>query len=365
MKAMVVRELGAGWVEEDIQIADPIDQEVRIEVKASGLCGSDHMEMSLAVNYPPPAVLGHEVAGVVTSIGPNVTEFAVGDHVAACLVQFCGKCEQCLDGEPGLCRSPELTVRGADDAPRLTDAEGQPLTQGMALGGFAQEALIHENMLVKLPDDMPFAQAAVLGCGVITGTGAVLNAAKVRPGEDVVIIGAGGVGLNVVSGAKLASAGKIISIDVNQESLDAAQAFGATHTINSAETDPVAAVQELTGGYGVRTVFDVVGIGATAQQGYDMLDRGGTLYQIGMGSPTDTLDTVPMHNAFGRKAVQGVFMGSGVPKRDMAMLVEQYQAGRLNLDDLVSAEIKLSEVNQGYEMIRDPKVNRVVITDFS
>lgn len=365
MKAMVVRELGGGWVEEDIQISEPIGQEVLIELKASGLCGSDHMEMSNEVQYPPPAVLGHEIAGVVTGIGPNVTEFQVGDHVAACLVQFCSKCDRCLSGEPGLCRSPELTLRAEDEEPRLKDVNGEPLTQGMALGGFAQQALVHENMLVNLPKDMPFAQAAVLGCGVITGTGAVLNAAKVTPGEDLVIIGAGGVGLNVVSGAILAGAGKIISVDVNQESLDAAKAFGATHTINSAETDPVAAVKELTGGYGVRTVFDVVGIGPTARQGYDMLDNGGTLYQIGMGSPTDTLDTVPLQNAFGRKAIQGVFLGSGVPKRDMAMLVDQYRAGRLNLDDLVSAEIKLSDVNKGYEMIREPKVNRVVITDFS
>src|SRR5690625_2428147 len=362
---MVVRELGGGWVEENIQIADPIGQEVLIDLKASGLCGSDHMEMSREVQYPPPAVLGHEIAGVVAQVGPNVTEFAVGDHVAACLVQFCGKCERCLAGEPGLCRSPELTVRGPDDKPRLTGADGKPLTQGMALGGFAQQALVHENMLVKLPKDMPFAQAAVLGCGVITGTGAVLNAAKVKPGEDVVIIGAGGVGLNVVSGAILAGAGKIISIDLNQESLDAAKAFGATHTINSSNEDPVAVVKELTDGYGVTSVFDVVGIGATARQGYDMLDNGGTLYQIGMGSPTDTLNTVPMQNAFNRRGIQGVFMGSGVPKRDLAMLVKQYQAGRLNLDDLVSAEITLTDVNKGYEMIRDPKVNRVVITDFS
>lgn len=365
MKAMVVRELGGGWVEEDIQIADPIDQEVLVELKASGLCGSDHMEMSSEVQYPPPAVLGHEIAGVVTAIGPQVTQFEVGDHVAGCLVQFCGKCELCLSGEPGLCRSPELTLRAEGEAPRLTDADGKALTQGMALGGFAQQSLVHENMLVKLPKDMPFAQAAVIGCGVITGTGAVLNAAKVQAGEEVVIIGAGGVGLNAVSGAVLASAGKIISVDLNSESLEAAKSFGATHTINSSEVDPVEAVKELTGGRGVRSVFDVVGIGVTAQQGYDMLDNGGTLYQIGMGSGTDTLNTVPMQNAFNRKAVQGVFMGSGVPKRDMAMLVKQYQAGRLNLDDIVSGEIKLNEVNKGYEMIRDPKVNRVVITDFS
>lgn len=365
MKAMVVRELGGGWVEEDISIAGPIGQEVLVELKASGLCGSDHMEMSQEVQYPPPAVLGHEISGVVVAIGSEVTQFEIGDHVAACLVQFCGKCDRCLSGEPGLCRSPELTVRADHEEPRLKDAAGKPLTQGMALGGFAQRALVHENMLVKLPDDMPFAQAAVLGCGVITGTGAVLNAAKIQPGQDVVIIGAGGVGLNVVSGAILASAGKIISVDLNQESLDAAKAFGATHTVNSSHEDPVTVVKNLTDNYGVSAVFDVVGIGATARQGYDMLDNGGILYQIGMGSPTDTLDTVPMQNAFNRRGIQGVFLGSGVPKRDMAMLVKQYQAGRLNLDDLVSAEIKLSDVNEGYELLRDPKVNRVVITDFS
>src|SRR5699024_9457708 len=160
-----------------------------------------------------------------------------------------------------LCRSPELTLRGDDEEPRLKDADGKAVTQGMALGGFAQQSKVHENMMVKLPEDMPFAQAAVMGCGVITGIGAVLNSAKVRPGEDVVIIGAGGVGLNVVSGAVLASAGKIISVDLNSESLEAAKKFGATHTVNSSEIDPVAAVKELTGGYGVRTVFDVVGIG--------------------------------------------------------------------------------------------------------
>src|SRR5699024_11014139 len=142
MKAMVVRELGGGWVEEDIHIADPIGQEVLVELKASGLCGSDQMEMSQEVQYPPPAVLGHEIAGVVTAVGPNVTEFAVGDHVAACLVQFCGKCERGLGGEPGLCPSPVPTVRGEDEEPRLKDADGNPLTQGRPPGGLAQPSRV-------------------------------------------------------------------------------------------------------------------------------------------------------------------------------------------------------------------------------
>lgn len=363
MRAMVVRELGGGWVEENIEIAEPVGNEVLVELRASGLCGSDHMEMSTVVNYPPPAVLGHEIAGVVTQVGPNVTTFAVGDHVAGCLVQFCGKCEQCLSGEVGLCRNPEDTVRAESEEPRLKDAAGKPLTQGMALGGFAQQALVHENMLVKIPDEMPFPQAAVLGCGVVTGTGAVLNAAKVQRGEAVAIIGAGGVGLNAISGAVLAGATQIIVIDLNDETLETAKKFGATHVINSSKTDPVAEVKSLTGGYGVKYAFDIVGVGATARQGYDMLDRGGTLYQIGMSGNTFELASLP--NIFDRKAIQGVFMGSGVPKRDIAALSNLYLNGRLNLDDLVSAEIALSEINEGYARLKDPKVNRVVITDFA
>lgn len=364
MKAMVVRELGGGWVPEDIEIADPVGNEVRVELKASGLCGSDLMEMRSEVQYPPPAVLGHEIAGVVTAIGPNVTQFAVGDHVAGCLVQFCGKCERCLSGDVGLCRHPEDTLRGEGEAPRLKDSEGKALTQGMALGGFAQESLVHENMLVKLPDEMPFAQASILGCGVVTGTGAVLNAAKVKRGDSIVIIGAGGVGLNAISGAVIAGASKIIVSDLNEPTLETAKKFGATHTINSSEQDPVAAVKELTGGYGVSAVFDFVGATPTARQGYDMLDRGGVLYQIGMAGPDAVIETHNLANTFDRKGVQGVFMGSGVPKRDIRILSDLYLNGRLNLDDLVSAEISLSEINEGYEKLKDPNTNRVVITKF-
>lgn len=363
MKAMVARALDAGWVEEDIRIADPLDNEVLVDVKASGLCGSDFMEMRHGVMHQPPVVLGHEIAGVVARVGSSVTTLKVGDHVAACLVQFCGKCARCLSGEVGLCRNPEEAVRAAGESPRLSDANGEPLDQGMALGGFAQQVLAHENMLVKIPNEMPFPQAAVLGCSVITGTGAVLNAAKVERGEIVAIIGAGGVGLNVISGALLAGASKIIAIDLNDATLATAKKFGATHVVNSGTTDPVAAVKELSGGFGVRYAFDVVGIPATVRQGYDMLDRGGTLYQIGMGGNSFELES--MSNIFSRKAIQGVFMGSGVPKRDIAALVELYIDGRLNLDDLISEEITLSDINVGYTRLKDPQVNRVVITDFS
>lgn len=363
MKAMVVRELGGGWVPEEITISAPQGNEVLVELKASGLCGSDRMEMSAEVRYPPPSVLGHEIAGVVAAIGPGVTTVSVGDHVAGCLVQFCGKCERCLSGDVGLCRNPAATDRPAGAEPRLIDASGQPLNQGMGLGGFAQQALVHENMLVTLPEDMPFPQAAILGCGVVTGTGAIFNAAQVEQGATVVVIGAGGVGLNAISGAVIAGASRIIAVDLDDRTLETAKRFGATHVVNSGTQDPVEAVKALTGGHGAPYVFDIVGVSATARQGYDMLDQGGTLYQIGMGGGEITL--VNLGNIFDRKAVQGVFMGSGVPKRDIPVLADLYLQGKLNLDDLVSAEIALSEVNEGYEKLKDPEVNRVVITDFT
>ncbi|MDN5732300.1 MAG: Zn-dependent alcohol dehydrogenase [Yaniella sp.] len=362
MKAMVVRELGGGWVPEEITIAKPQGNEVLVDIKASGLCGSDQMEMSTEVQFPPPSVLGHEIAGIVTEIGPNVTNIAVGDHVAACLVQFCGKCEECLSDDVGLCLNPSATERAEGEAPRLTDSDGKALNQGMGLGGFAQQALVHENMLVTIPKEMPFPQAAVLGCGVVTGTGAIFNAAQVEQGATVAIIGAGGVGLNAISGAVVAGAAKIIVIDLNNETLETAKKFGATHIINSGEQDPVAAVKDLTGGRGVPYAFDIVGITPTARQGYDMLAKGGTLYQIGMGG--GNLELANLGNIFDRKAIQGVFMGSGVPKRDIPVLADLYLQGKLNLDDLVSAEISLSEVNEGYEKLKDPQVNRVVITSF-
>jgi S-(hydroxymethyl)glutathione dehydrogenase/alcohol dehydrogenase len=365
MKAMVTRELGKGWVQEDVTLDEPRGNEVLVDLKASGLCGSDFMEMTSEVKYPPPAVLGHEIAGVVAQVGPNVTSLKVGDHVAGCLIQFCGKCKKCLSGDVGLCEDPDSVLRGSGEEPRIKDADGHALTQGMALGGFAQQSLVHENMLVRIPDEMPFPQAAILGCGVVTGTGAVLNAAKVRPGETLAIIGAGGVGLNAISGAVIAGAAKIIVIDLNDETLATAKSFGATHVINSGSTDVVAAVKELTDGRGVDHVFDIVGLSVTAKQGYEMLDRGGVLYQIGMGGPDQSITVPSLANTFDRKGVQGVFIGSGVPKRDIPMLAQLYLNGRLNLDDLVSETIALGEINEAYDRLRQPGVNRIVITDFA
>ena len=360
MKATIVREIGAGFVTEDVSIADPIGREVLIDVKASGLCHTDLTYSSNDFGSPLPMVLGHEVAGIVTAVGSGVTELAVGDHVVGCLVQSCGKCEACLTGRTFQCEHPEETLRREGDAPRLT-VDGAKLEQVFGLGGFAQQALIHENQLVKVSNDIPFPQAALLGCGVVTGAGAVINTSNTQAGDSVVIIGAGGVGLNAINGAVIAGATKIIAVDVADDKLEKARRFGATHTINSTKVDAVAEVIAITG-RGADAAFDFVGIPAVTQSGLEMIRPGGGLYLIGIIDPTAVIPLSTLGLIATQKRIQGVYMGSSTPKHDIPLYADLYLQGRFNLDDLMSREIALDGVNEGYGLLKDPDVTRVVIT---
>src|SRR5580698_6590026 len=241
MKALVLNAIGRGFDFEDVDIATPIGHEVLVEVQASGLC---HTDLLFATHdfVPLPAVLGHEVAGIVAAVGPNVWQFRVGDHVVGSLSQACGACARCLSGRPFQCMHPELTLRRPTDAPRLS-RNGVALFQGFGLGGFAERALIHENQLAVVPKELPFPQAALIGCGVVTGAGSVLNTANVSAGDTVVIFGAGGVGLNAVSGARIAGASRIVVIDIQPKRLDAAKRFGATDLVDSTKANPREAVR--------------------------------------------------------------------------------------------------------------------------
>ncbi|MCU1614664.1 MAG: putative zinc-containing alcohol dehydrogenase [Frankiales bacterium] len=361
MKAVVVDTFGGGFHTEEITIDDPIGLEVLVEVKASGLCHSDMSVANYDLGYPVPAVFGHELAGVVTKIGPDVTDFAVGDHVVGSLIQYCGRCNNCLAGRSFQCLHPEATVRTPEQPPRLK-REGADVTQGFGLGAFAQQALVHSNQLVKIADEMPFPQAALLGCGGLTGTGAVLNTANVQPGQSVVIVGAGGVGLNAINGAVVAGASPIIVIDVAAEKLEKAKQFGATHVIDSRSVDAVDAVKQIVAG-GVDYVFDFVGIGAVQEQGVAMLAKGGGLYVIGV-TPGQTMTVDGYDLLQGQKTITGIYMGSGTLRRDVPTYVDMYLAGKIQLDGLVSREISLDQVVEGYEMLKDPSVARVVITSF-
>jgi S-(hydroxymethyl)glutathione dehydrogenase / alcohol dehydrogenase len=336
MKAAVVDAVGAGFKIAEVELAQPLAREVLIEVRASGLC---HTDLTIATQdvgvFPMPVLCGHEVAGVVVEVGPQVTQFEAGDRVTACLVQSCGACAVCLAGRPYQCPNGATLMRRADQVPRVTRA-GDPVTQAFGLGGFAAQALIHENQLVKIPIAMPFPQAALLGCGVVTGAGAVLNTARVHPGDTVAIIGAGGVGLNAVTAASLAGAAQIISVEAVRELLPS----------------------------GVDSVFDFVGLNEVTTQALEMLTVGGALYLIGVSSPDSQVSVNLVGAVLRQPRVVGVNTGSTNFKRDIPLYSRMYLDGRFELDALVSAEISLDQIESGYQKLADPDVSRVVITRF-
>jgi S-(hydroxymethyl)glutathione dehydrogenase/alcohol dehydrogenase len=361
MKALVVNALDRGFDVEDVDIAAPIGREVLVNVQASDLCHTDLLFATHDI-APTPSVLGHEVAGIVVAVGPDVTHVHVDDHVVGSLAQACGACARCLSGRPFQCQRPETTLRRPDDAPRLTRG-GIGVFQGFGLGGFAERALIHENQLAVVPKELPFAQAALLGCGVVTGAGSVLNTANVRPGDSVVIFGAGGVGLNAVSGARIAGASRIVAIDVQPQRLDAARRFGATDLIDSTKSKPVETVRNLLPG-GADHVFDFVGLKLVAEEAVAMLGLGGGLYLVGVSKPDVDISLNIFGAIGGQKRIVGVNFGSTNAKRDIPMYADLYLQGRMNLDDLVSQTISLRDVNEGYESLKGGSLNRVVVTSF-
>lgn len=361
MKAAVVHSPGAGFTLEEVRIDTPLSQEVLIDVKAVGLCHSDLTMASAELGFPFPAVFGHEIAGVVREVGEDVHNLQVGDRVVAALVRYCGSCERCLGGQSYYCRNVNHTLRSGGQPPRLSLGE-QTLTQAFALGGFAEQALIHEHQLAKIPEGIPFEQAALLGCGVITGAGAVLNTANVGRGESVAVIGAGGVGLNAIRAAVIAGAGEIVAIDISDAKLEKALSFGATRAINSRNVDPVRAVWDATPD-GIDHVFDFVGTSQIAHQGIEMLSYGGALYLVGIGG-----NDVPItFNAFtfmrNRNRIESVYMGSANLKVDIPYFATLEANGLLRLDELISDTIPLGEINEGYTRLKEGGVARLVVVN--
>lgn len=363
MKAAVLNELNGIFEIEEVQIGKPIGREVLVEVKASGLCHSDLHMAENDFGVPLPAVFGHELAGIVKEIGPDVREFAIGDHVVASLIQYCGHCEACLDGRTYQCANPNETLRNADDEQRLT-RDGKPVTAVFGTSAFAEFSLVHENQLAKVPDEIPFPQASVLGCGCVTGAGAAINTANVKPGDTVAVIGVGGVGLNVVSGARLAGASRIIAIDMNAGKEKLARQFGATDFIDASKGDAVEALRKMTDG-GVNHAFEVIGLKATSQQAIKMARLGGGAYLIGIHKVGSSIEVDVLEDLIVRQVtVRGVYMGSSNIKHDIPMYARLYLQGRFNLDDLISKEIKLSEINDAYRELKTGAIARSVITCF-
>jgi len=361
VKAAVLNATNGHFDVEDIQIDAPRGREVLVDVKAAGLCHSD-LHIAMASHTAVPAVMGHEVAGIVRAVGPDVTEFAVGDHVVGSLMQYCGECEPCREGDTHCCRNPAKTEREPGEPPRLT-RNGEPVRQHYAVGGFAEQILIHEHQLAAIPVEVPFAQAAILGCGCVTGAGAVINTVQVRAGEAVAVIGAGGVGLNAIAGAKLVGAETIIAIDNQADKRELATKFGATHFIDSSTQDVVAETRKIMP-YGVDHAFEVVGLEQTVRQALDITRVGGSVNIIGLFRPGGQLHLdANMDMLRTQRVLRGIVMGSARIKRDIPMLARLYLQGRFNLDDLVSRRINISEINEAYADLNG-RVARSVITSF-
>jgi S-(hydroxymethyl)glutathione dehydrogenase/alcohol dehydrogenase len=357
MKAAVFHKPGSPLTIEQVCIGKPGPREVLVRTVAVGMCHSDLHFVDGLYPFPAPVVLGHEAAGVVEAVGSDVHTVKPGDHVVTCLSAFCGHCAHCVTGHLSLCVSPE-TKRGPEEAPRLSLAQ-KPMVQFVNLSAYAEQMLVHENALVAINRDMPLDRAALLGCAVTTGTGAVFNTAKVRPGDTVVIIGCGGIGLSAVNGAALAGASRIIAVDMLDSKLELARVFGATDLVNPNNGDPVQQVLELTRG-GVHHAFECIGLKQTAEQAFGMLARGGTATIIGMLKPGTRLDIDP-YALLHERRIQGSFMGSNRFPVDLPNLVNFYMQGRLKLDQLISQRIRLEQINEGFDELRRGELARSVI----
>ncbi len=357
MKAAVLRAVRQPLSIEDVQIGLPGPHEVLIRTVATGVCHSDLHFIEGSYPYPLPAVLGHEAAGVVEKVGSEVRTVKPGDHVITCLSAFCGHCEYCLTGHMSLCPSPD-TKRRAEEPPRLSQAGGD-MNQYLNLSAFAEQMLVHEHACTAIRKDMPLDRAALIGCAVTTGIGAVTHTANVRPGDTVAVIGCGGVGLAAINGAVIAGAGRIIAIDLQPSKLELAKVFGATDVINSSDGDVAKRVRDLTNG-GVHHAFEAIGLKATAEEAFKMLRRGGTATVIGMIAPGVKIELSGV-DFLGEKKIQGSFMGSNRFPVDMPRYVDFYMQGRLKLDEMISARLPLEQVNEAFDEMKRGSVARSVI----
>jgi S-(hydroxymethyl)glutathione dehydrogenase / alcohol dehydrogenase len=361
MRAAVLRTAPGELQIEDVAVDKPGGREVLIRTAATGVCHSDLLYAEGKFRTRLPAVLGHEAAGVVEAVGEDVTYVAPGDHVVTCLSIFCGTCEYCLSGHPNLCVNTghaRSLRRSKSEPPRLS-AGDEAIWQFQDLSAFAEQMLVHENAVVRVTKDLPLDRAALIGCAVTTGLGAVFHTAAVKPGSTVAVIGCGGVGLNAVQGARLAGAGRIVAVDRIKAKLELARDFGATDVVDASAGDPVQQVLELTSG-GVHYSFEAIGLAPTTAQAFGMLRAGGVATVIGMIPPGTTVELPGVDFMF-EKQIRGSLMGSNRFRIDIPGYVDLYLQNRLKLDELVSARISLDEVSKGLEELHTGKVARSVV----
>lgn len=357
MKAAVCRQFARPLAIEELDLAAPGRGEAKVRIAACAVCHSDLIYLDGGWGGALPAVAGHEAAGIVEAVGPDVRGIAPGDHVVVTLIRSCGACFFCARDEPQLCEAKFVREAG----PALTAVDGTPVTQGLRTGAFAECVLVDSSQLAPIPRELPLDRACLLACGVITGLGAVLRTAAVPAGSHVATIGVGGVGLNCIQGARLCGAATNIAVDIAGHRLETARGFGATHTIDATAVDARDAIRGLTGGRGADYVFVAAGSPAAIEQGATLIRRGGTLVVVGMTAEGVKVRLEALDLADHAMRILGSKMGSVRPAMDIPMLAQWYLEGRLKLDELVSRRYPLAGINDALAAARSGDGLRNVI----
>jgi S-(hydroxymethyl)glutathione dehydrogenase / alcohol dehydrogenase len=359
MKAAVLHNVG----DEKLDVRDDVTTtpvgagKVRIRIKATGVCHSDLSAMNGTIPVAVPAVLGHEGAGEVIEVGSGVTGLAEGDHVVVCWSPQCGACKECVNGQPQLCMA--YMINAFSDAHFMFD--GTTPTFGMAgAGTFAEELILLEQGAVKIDHDIPYDVASLLGCGVMTGVGAAINAGRIQPGSSVVVFGCGGVGISVIQGARIAGAATILAVDMVEAKLDWAKQFGATHAVTPDQLPD--ALRELTGGAGFDYGFEVVGRSQTIKAAYGATRRGGTTVVVGVGRAEDMVELSAFDLFYDEKTLRGTYYGSANIRRDFPRLLALWRSGQLDLEGMITRRLTLDDVNDAFDALSSGDVIRQVIT---
>lgn len=360
MRAAVLMETNTPLQIKEVELLTPNDNEVLVKIAATGICHSD-LNAIEDPTTPTPTILGHEGSGIVVSVGASVKNVKVGDKVALSWVPYCGICEFCLEGSVHLCESafgPMFNGTLLDGTSRLK-LEGETIYHNSLLSTFAEYAVVPEMSCVKLPDAMPMAQAALIGCGVATGYGAAVKAAGITPGSTVAIFGIGGVGVNAIQGAKIAGASKIIACDIKENNLNLAKQFGATHTVNTSEPDAIEQIKNLTNSLGVHFSIDCSGNTRATETAWHSTRKGGTIVVVGAYKPDQTLN-LPA-GGFHRvgKNIKGSFYGNIQPMKDFPIIAQLYLDGKLKLDQLVLNTIQLDNINEALNNFHDHNCSNV------
>ncbi|MET0920229.1 MAG: S-(hydroxymethyl)mycothiol dehydrogenase [Acidimicrobiia bacterium] len=355
VRGVIARAQGEPVEVTEIVVPDPGPGEARITVQACGVCHTDLHYREGAINDEFPFLLGHEAAGVVESVGPDVHDLEAGDFVVLNWRAVCGTCRACKRGRPWYCFATFNATQ------KMTLTNGTELSPALGIGAFAEQTLVAAGQATKVnPGARPEA-AGLLGCGVMAGLGAAMHTGNVSRGDSVAVFGCGGVGDAAIMGARLAGASPIIAVDIDAGKLDAARAFGATHTVNSSDTDPIEAIRALTDGYGADVCIEAVGRPDVLQQAFYARDLAGTVVQVGVPDPSMTIE-LPMIEFFGRGgALKPSWYGDCLPSRDFPMLIDLYLEGRLDLDRFVSETIALDDVEDAFHKMERGEVLRSVV----